>query len=351
MAKRTRFVSCLIYSAVGCGALILLSIAGCVAFTAWLSAPGELLEPTELLDPRATAYVECRLRLEDESTRIFVDDFLEDLERINRQQTEKVDSPVIDFLSSWSSRKQRKDLERMFPMNAAWIGWPTSESGGGDILAASVERMAHQLALMDWVGGFVVERMEERPFHRIGEEVVYQLGDAGEVPFYVFADGRGVVVTFDLESAALAVEGIANRGRVESEEDRTPTELERLVATVPDELPLRGAVLAAGGKLEQLFWRMAGETALTRDWSALLAPARSMTVHGRFVEDGQIAFVVELQLDEGTPDADREELAAAAAMLIDEWGEGVEATGRPIEAGVAVEVRLDRLGEMLERLD
>src|ERR1044072_812304 len=136
MAERSRGKTTLLGCGLGCGGAIVLLVGGCFAFQAWLKSPGELLEPTAMLDPRATAYVAARLDLADAPTREFVDGMLAAMQR-PAERLRGNQGPLADFFVSWNQNRQRRDLERLFPMTAAWAVWP-AESDQATVGAVSV---------------------------------------------------------------------------------------------------------------------------------------------------------------------------------------------------------------------
>src|ERR1041384_7431202 len=101
MAERSRGKTTLLGCGLGCGGAIVLLVGGCFAFQAWLKSPGELLEPTAMLDPRATTYVPARLDLADAPTRQFVEQMFAAANR-RSEQLRRPHNPVMDFFVSWN---------------------------------------------------------------------------------------------------------------------------------------------------------------------------------------------------------------------------------------------------------
>ena len=101
----------------------------------------------------------------------------------------------------------------------------------------------------------------------------------GEV-IHAFLDPAGVVVCLDLASVAPAAERLAQH-RAAAVATRAPTELERRLAGVPADLPLRGAVVDRRGEIAQLLAWLAPE-ADRRDWEPSWEPIEAATVAGRF---------------------------------------------------------------------
>src|SRR6476659_867202 len=145
MVEKTRQQKTLLGCGLGCGGAIVLLVGGCFAFQAWLKSPGELLEPTAMLDPRATTYVAARLDLADAPTRELVEQMLAATQR-HGPRLRGNQNPLTSFFVSWSQARQRRDLARLFPMTAAWVVWP-GEHDADNVGAVSVSArgLGHQL--------------------------------------------------------------------------------------------------------------------------------------------------------------------------------------------------------------
>jgi hypothetical protein len=349
MADKSRASKTLLGCGLGCGGAIVLLVGGCFAFGAWLKSPGELLEPTAMLDPRATTYVACRLDLADAPTREFVEQVLAAAGRPSDQLRRRASSPLMDFFVSWSESRQRRDLARLFPMTAAWVVWPgdhDAESAGA--ISVSARGMSHQVMFMDWALAIAADRMKKWPSRVIAGERVYELPLERGGPLYAFLDPAGVIVCLDLDSVAPAAERLRQR-RATSGSRRVPTELERRLAGVPEGLPLRGAVTNRHGEIAQLLGWLAPD-ADRRGWEQSWEPIETATVAGRFTGGAGIALTIELAVDPATSGPRRELLLADLQRDFGEhWGAG-KATVRPSGQGVTLDLLVDELPRRLAEM-
>jgi len=207
MAERSRTSKTLLGCGLGCGGALVLLVGGCFAFQAWLKRPGELLEPTAMLDPRATTYVACRLDLAEAPTRELVEQMLAAARRPGDRLRRTMKSPLVDFFVSWNENRQRRDLTRLFPINAAWVVWPGERDAKSvGAVAVSARGMSHQVIFMDWVLSLVAGRAKGMPTRIVAGERVYEIPSERGEPLYAFLDPAGVIVCFDLDSVALAAE-------------------------------------------------------------------------------------------------------------------------------------------------
>ena len=348
-AARSRASKTLLGCGLGCGGAIVLLVGGCFAFQAWLKSPGEMLEPTALLDPRATTHVALRLDLAEAPTREFVDRMLAAARRPGDRIRRRAQSPVVDFFLSWNENRQARDLQRLFPINAAWVVWPgerAAESVGA--VAVSARGMGHQLVFMDWVMGLVAARSKGMPTRMVAGERVYELPVDGEESIYAFLDPAGVIVCLDLDSVAPAAERLRQR-RAAARVPRASTELERRLASVPASVPLRGAVLDRHGEIAQLLaWLAPG--AERADWERSWEPIEAATVAGRFTGGTGVALSIDLAVDPATSIDRREQLLADLQRYFGEHWEAGKATLRPSIEGVSLELAADELPRRFEEM-
>jgi hypothetical protein len=349
MAERSRASKTLLGCGLGCGGAAVLLVGGCVALSSWLRRPGEVLEPRAMLDPRATAYVACRLDLAEEPTRDFVERMLGAARRSGDQLRRATSSPLLDFFVRWNESRQRRDLARLFPITAAWVVWPgerDTESVGA--LLVSARGMSHQVVFMDWVLGIAAEGLGKLPARRVAGERVYEIPIERDRSIHAFLDSRGVVVCLDAASVGPAVERL-RQGRAMPRAPGGSTDLERWLATVPEDLPLRGAVLGAGEVAQLLGWLAPG--ADRDDWRDAWEPIAAATVAGRFSDGGGIALTLELAVDPEAGDPRRELLLADLQRYFDEhWGAG-KAAAQVSGQGVTLELLADELPRHLEQLE
>jgi hypothetical protein len=348
MAETSRAKKTLFGCGLGCGGALVLLIGGCVAFQAWLESPGELLEPTAMLDPRATTHVALRLDLADAPTRAFVDQMLAAARRPG-DRLRRDAPPMVDLLVRWSEKRRQRDLTRLFPITAAWVVWP-GEHDAEDVgaVVVSARGMSHQVIFMDWVLGLLAGRVKDMPARIVAGERVYELPIGHGEVIYAFLDPAGVIVCLDLASVAPAAERLAQH-RATVRATREPTELERRLAGIPADLPLRGTVVDRRGEIAQLLAWLAPD-ADRSDWEPSWEPIEAATVAGRFTGGAGIALTLELAVDPATSGPRRELLLADLQRYFGEhWAAG-KATLRPSGQGVTLDLLVDdlprRFGEM-----
>jgi hypothetical protein len=185
---------------------------------------------------------------------------------------------------------------------------------------------------MDWVMALVAGRVKKWPARIIAGERVYELPIERGDPVYAFLDPAGVIVCLDLDSVAPAAERLRQH-RAERRAPRAPTELERRLATVPQDLPLRGAVLDRHGEIAQLLaWLAPG--ADRGDWKQSWEPIETATVGGRFTGAAGIALTIELAVDPATSVARRELLLADLQRYFAEHSDAAKAIVLPSSQGV-----------------
>lgn len=345
----------------GCGVLVLLLVGSCAGFTAWLRAPGELLEPRQLLDPEAVAYVETRLDLDNPGTEALVLAAVELLE----SQRPPVRFPLADLFFSWNLARQERELRRAFPARLVWTAYPGEAPGITESLASlSIQRAGHQLLLADWLfelgvgragadayldhGGERVLVMRE---HRAGEsELDADVVAPREPPreparaYYLFLRGDGAFFGTGERVVRHAIDLLE---RPEVRAGWVPSRLGELLAELPEDRQLRGAALNPQGEL--LAWlepilddapnRDEASAPIDRDaWRDAISRVEAATVAGGFEPSGDA--VLEIELLAAPHDRARllevvEETIAAAAE-----GAAVARETRQTGRGVAVKLRL-----------
>ena len=364
----------------GCLGVVVVSISTCVGFQVWINTPGELLEADLLLDPQAVGWAEARLDLEDEGTEALASALLE-LSQPPEGMFEG--SPFLAFLTELNSRRQQRQMRRLFPMTAAWSLYPAEAEVAEPILfSASVPRMAHTLTLIDWGIGFVARRQPELVSELYRGERILVIGDVqpeevdvsiesggvridgglriegerdlGEggsglepdadpagaddgapMTAHVFLRDVGVFFATSAQAARRAIDGLEG-GPAQA----SGSPLERLVAVLP-EAPIRAAILNDdGGRLARVLRRLLPAEVLDDETRQVLDRARSATLLGRFGREGGLELTLTLA---GVP-ADDQTLAAlegAAARLIESDEElGGTATVEPAPQGVVVSIVL-----------
>jgi len=347
MAERSRASKTLLSCGLGCGGALVLLVGGCFAFQAWLKSPGELLEPTAMLDPRATAHVALRLDLAEPTTRELVDQVL----AASRRPAERLHRvPAVSFLVRWSESRQQNDVKRLFPVTAAWVVWPgEQETAGVGAVVVSARGLGHQVMVADWVMGLVAGRVRDLPAHIIGGERVYEIPIGEDEVVYAFLDPAGVVVCLDRASVAPAAERLRQR-RANARQPRAGTELERRLASLPRDLPLRGAVVERRGEIAQLLAWLAPD-ADRADWQRAWEPIEAATVAGRFTDAAGLALTLDLAVDPATNAPRREQLLADVQRYFVEHPDAGKATVKASSDGVTLDLLVDDLPRRLEALD
>ncbi|HUP22754.1 MAG TPA: hypothetical protein VNB06_07415 [Thermoanaerobaculia bacterium] len=386
MEPRTK--RALIGCAGGCGALVLLLVGSCVGVTAWLRAPGELLEPQRLLDPEAVGYMETRLELDNPGTEALVAAAVQLME----SQRPPVDFPLARLFFRWNVARQERDLRRAFPARLVWTAYPAVTPGDTESVASlSIQRAGHQLVLADWLfewglgragkdtyldyAGERVMVIRQGPKGRDNPEGHQESGEA-EAPqlqtpvepgegdqqlptdrgrsYYLFLRGDGAFFATGERVVRRAIDLLA---RPDVREGWVPSRLGALLAELPEDRQLRGAMLNDAGELLSLLGPIldAGEeggAALDRDaWRDALSRVEAATFAGGFEPTGDAVLEVELL---AAPE-DRalllevvDETIAAAREELD-----LDRETRETQRGVAILLRLRDVPlvvrEMLER--
>ena len=346
---KSRGARTLLGCGLGCGAAIVFLFGSCFAFQAWLKRPGEVLEPTAMLDPRATTHVALRLDLAEAPTKEFVEQVLAAARKPGDRIRRRAHSPLVDFFVSWNEGRQRRDLERLFPITAAWVVWPGERDADSvGAVAVSARGMGHQLVFMDMVMGMVASRAKNMPTRIVVGERVYEIPIEREEPVYAFLDPVGVIVCLDLDSVAPAAERLRQR-RAAAKTPRASTELEQRLATVPANVPLRGAVIDRHGEIAQfLGWLAPG--AERSEWEKSWEPIDAATVAGRFTGKTGVALTLDLAVDPATDAARRELLLADLQRYFAEHWEPGKATVRPSAQGVTLDLVADELPRRFEEM-
>ena len=150
---------------IGCGALVVLAVSSCVGLTVWITRPGELIQPDQLLGPSTTGYVEWTLRLEDPGTEGFVEGALELMQRWQQRNSQDLPAWLTGFQAR-QDRKRAEQLRGLFPLMAVWTLQP-SEHAGEDlhVLSLSLKQLGNRMLFADWVLGFALARSPDARIH------------------------------------------------------------------------------------------------------------------------------------------------------------------------------------------
>ena len=243
MASRTKKI--LIGCGLGCGGLIVVVVIGFFSFAAWLKRPGEVLQPTRLLGADTTGYAEWTLSLDDPGTAEFVEGLLD---RQEEMQPDLFPPTIQAFFNNWNSNRNRKEIQNLFPIVAAWTLSPGPETDQDrNVFALSVRGFGNQLVFADWIMSFIAGN--DPDFQRIDhqDEIIFRFNDSA----FFFLRRAHIFFAEDLQTARSAVD------RLQPEPVRTRQEgpLEALFAGVPEEPPLRAAISNGSGEMLRT-WRL-----------------------------------------------------------------------------------------------
>jgi len=275
----------LIGCAIGCGGLIVFSIAVIAAFSIWLNSPGELLEPQTLLGSDTKGYVEFTMKLDDPGTEGFVRRLITAMQTL----PPGAEDEIPPWLFNWIAKKQAEETERdileLFPMVAAWTVQPGRDEGEDlHLVTVSIERLGHRMMLGDWIVGLVFGRIDEIRVDRYRNEKIYQLPlkDENEKLTF-FLRGADLFFTSDVDTAHTAVDRLL----VPPDPDGVGN-LDGLFEETAGGGPLRGAVSNDRGELLRLWQALSAHTDAPADaelWNAL----RGVTLAGGPRDDGSLA--------------------------------------------------------------
>jgi hypothetical protein len=248
MASRGKKI--LIGIGIGCLSLVLLAVASCTGFFIWLNQPGELLDADRLVGDDTTGYLAWTLRLEDPGTREFVQSTLESLQQLSRENRVRIHPALDSWLSRLQERRNERQIRQMFPLTVAWAQHPgTGPEDDLHLFSVSLQQAGNQLVFWDWVMGLFLSRAPEIEMVRHHGEKIFLLPQRGGEPLGFFIRGNDLFLTTGLETAMLAVDRLS-RPR---DEQRSPTGLGELLATVPEDSPLRGAITNRNGELMRVW--------------------------------------------------------------------------------------------------
>ena len=338
---RNVLLSCL----AGCGALALLAVSTCAGFIWWVNRPGELLEPARLRGPETTAYLEWTLRLEDPGTAAFVQSLLGSMQRLQQRAPGVMPGPLGGMLASYQTRRNEKELRKLFPAVVAWTVLSAPDAQHEQhLVSVSLAALGNRTVVADWFLGFLLGNDRDTEIVEHAGEKIYRLKRYDSAFFL----RRGqVFFTTGLEGATLAVDRLSS-GTLPSAE---PTPLDRLIASLPAERALRGATTNEHGEVLRLL-----DVLLDRDHEDAMArlgldTVRAATLAGGFDEGSKFRATLDvLGPDLSAVEAGPERLAAALAQSLSTASLPVEVQGAALEGGVRFEFRVDDLPGLLERL-
>ena len=324
------------------GGVVALVIAVSVGFGVWVTRPGELIDPGRLLGADSTGYAEWTLRLEDPGTEGFLNLLIDATQKI------PPDVALPPFINSWvrqaQDAKAQRDLEKTFPLVAAWTLRPGSATADDDLhlLSVSAKPLGNQLVLADWIAGLVLGRSRGASVHTYQGEKIYQF-DNRENDFEAtfFARRGAIFATSDLDTARQAVDLLAN-----AETSNLPqTELEQLFGTTRETDPLRAAVTNRNGEIARIWERLSGNTLDNiDDWGLI----QGVSLTGGLQADGAFEATMELTTDSpGIVDAFAPVIEATFLENLDGIPLEFEFEARAIDNRIQIDILVPDLVESL----
>jgi hypothetical protein len=339
----------LIGCGIGCGALILVAIVVMISFFAWISRPGELLEPENLLSSDTLGFVEWTLTLDDPGTRRFVEGLYDESQAQRAQGRTPLPPEIEKLLLGWQDKRNRESFEELFPVSVAWL----LRAGEGPqedrhLFGVSLKTAGNRLVFADWVLGLTLGLSGKREAQKIpykGENI-YLFDLPGKDPMVVFLRGNDLFFTHDLDTARNTVDRL-----VEPDSTRERSPVEDLLAGAPEAPPLRGALSNGRGEVfrswEKLAIKVEDRDALREMTDAL----QGVTLSGDLSEDGMLLGRLELHC----PDAEWASSHAEAAlqafqMGLDYPGLGLEAQARADGNRILIQFELGGFFTLLDDL-
>ena len=344
MTSRGRNV--LIGGGIAVGLLVVLVIGTGLTFRAWLNRPGELLDPIRLLGGEAAGYAEWTLRMDDPGTEGFVALLVQRIQEMPPELEDSLPSFVSTWVDATRNDRTQTDIERIFPLVAAWTLHPGQQRGDDlHLVGISVQGIANQVVFADWIAGFLVGESDRSTVHEYQDEKIYQYDiDGSDYDLSFFGQNGTVFVTSELEMAERAVDLLDRDGK----RDRDPTELERLFARTRDGDPFRAALTNQGGEVYRLWEAIGGEAVENPpEWQAV----EGVNLTGGLAVDGAFEGVMELIApDAAWSEVDAEAIEAAFREGLEQFPLDFTVRAAAVEGGVRLDVRIPTLVESLTRL-
>ena len=319
---------------IGCGILLLASVGACIGFVSWLKRPGELLEPSHLLDRGTLAHVEWTLRSEDPGTEQAFRALLEALDK-NRNAVPFLPQTLRD----WSKQRDEREMRTMFPMALTWsLTRGATPAEHEQLFAASMPNIGNRIRIADWFLGFAAGRDKDLEEVDHAGEQIYRLRRNG---FSFFIRRDGVFFTSDVERAKAAVDELDHPAT-----DRSDTAaLVALLDALPQTSALRGAALGDEGASSQILEWLAGGPIEDVDLSSV----QSLSIAGGFTPSAAFESMLTVRSSDPTwGAANGDKLATALASHLDAEVAPVDPKADPLVLRIAVD---DPAGAVRQRFD
>jgi len=335
-STRSRGKNVLFSCLAGCGILALVMISSCVGFVWWLNRPGELLEPSRLRDADTTGYVEWTLRLEDPGTEALVEDIFAAIRQIQERAPNALPPAIENVLRGYQTRRNERQFRELFPCVMAWsvIG---GESPDDElhVYTVSVAKLGNRLLLLDWVVGMFIGRSPDVDVVKYDGEKIYHLPREGSAFFLRRSD---FFFTTDLEAAKHVVDRLQpGAGTATPEANR----LDRMLASLPEQLPLRGAATNAQGETRRFFELFAGVTDHDVIDGLPWDDVEGMSLSGGFTEESSFEATLDILLDSQRWTEEHAEALAGVlnrALDSDDLPVGIEVVSRPDRVQFVIDV-------------
>jgi hypothetical protein len=349
MASRTKKI--LLGFGIGCGGLILLGLVFLISFFAWLTRPGELLEPERLVGSDTRGFVEWTLSLEDPGTKKFIEGLIERAQsRQNRPQT-PLPPQLESLLLGWQEKRNRENLERLFPLSLGWT-LRAGEEPGEDrhLFSASLKSAGNRLVFADWILAFTLGMSDQREARRIayGDETLYQFQMPGRDPLVVFLRGNDVFFTYDMATARQAVDRLTGPAPAAGES----TGLEELFAGVPEDRSLRGALTNARTEIFRAWRKIAVRVEDPAELEEMTRSLQGAILSGNLAAEGQLEGRLALLCP------DEEWAARNVERAVGAFQDGLDYENLELESGgtadgrwIRIDFRLEGFFGLLERLE
>jgi hypothetical protein len=334
----------LIGCGIGCMSLVLIVAAVIFGFYIWMSQPGELLEPEDLLGSDTTGHVEWTLRLEDPGTNKFVESLLAFSQDQSAKDMEDLNPLLQSWLLKYQGRQNEKKLQELFPLVAAWTIHPGRNPGEEiQLYSLSIEPLGNKLAFADWIMGMTFSRAEGAEVINHQGEKIYKFPTDRGRSVALFIRRNNIFFATDIDAARRAVE------RLDNPVDAGPSagEVRELLQGTVADRPLRGALSNERGELRRLWRRLFKADDPGALWDNVLA----LKIAGGFEEGDNFGGLIELRcIDAAWAGANAESFASALANACERSGLGVETTARVDGEWVAIEFRIEDLPELVKGL-
>jgi hypothetical protein len=336
----------LIGSLVTVGVAIVLVIAASLGFRAWLNRPVALLDPIRLMSSDATGYAEWTLRLDDPGTDGFVKLLIQGLQEMPSDVEDSLPSFVGTWVEAARNDQTQTDIEKIFPLVAAWTLHPGQKRGDDlHLVGISVQGIGNQVAFADWIAGFFLGRSDRSTIHEYQDETIYQYNiGTNDFDLSFFAQNGTVFATSELAMAERAVELLGRDER----RDQDRTELEHLFARTHDDDPFRAALTNQGDEGYRLWEAIGGEPVeIPREWQAL----EGISLTGGLAADGAFDAVMELVAPgAGWSDVHAKAVEVVSRQELERFSLEFTVRAAAVDDGLRLDVRIPNLVESLARL-